>query len=476
MLIPLSLCICYLSRSYFYEVYNNLKFISNIYNIYREYPNINNNSIDNLTHSIDKLGIFAIKLVQWGLTRIKLYDQDLNNNFDKLEKYYEDCPKHDDSFTYKTLIKDYNVDFTKYYEFEVIASGSIAQVYKLTNKENKKNYALKIVHPNLKKKLKISKFLINSCIYLYKFISDKHLVFLDLSDFFTNIEKQLDLNQEYIYHNYFYENHKNKFIYVPKPLACSENTLIMEYVPGTKFDNTNISLYKKAKIIQNLKMFSLNCYFNQKYIHADLHNGNWKIRFNEKCNYYQIIIYDFGLCYDSKDFDMFKLREYLSEGKIDIMTNQVLHLLIDENIKRDSDLYKSYKDEFITTMKKNDYIETMDFTLVIPMVYKFTIDHNLKINGNLLLLLLLMVVNDNNVSKLKEKVAHKNNNLENYDYPRMIFYCKENDLYPDLKAHMEKYVEKNKTTQCLFNYIDEKYGMLNSDSDIYSEDDITDYD
>ena len=151
------------------------------------------------------------------------------------------------------------------------------------------------------------------------------------------------------------------------------------------------------------------------------------------------------------------------------MTDEVLDLLIDKGLGRNSTKYINYRNEFIDIMKRNDYIETMDFTQIVPMIYRFTIDNNLKIDGNVLLLLLLMIVNDNNINKLKEKFKKKNNNLENYDYPRMIYYCDENNLYSKMNQHIKKYVQKHKTEQCLFNFIDKKYNFSDSDSDFDSD-------
>ena len=117
-------------------------------------------------------------------------------------------------------------------------------------------------------------------------------------------------------------------------------------------------------------------------------------------------------------------------------------------------------------MEETNYIKTMDFTLIIPILCKFLIDNHIKINSDLLLLFILIIVFDNNISKLKEKVSEFNNNLENYDYPRMLYYCKTYNLYKNIELHIENYLNKNKTTQCLFNYIDDKYAHLNSsDSD-----------
>ena len=189
-------------------------------------------------------------------------------------------------------------------------------------------------------------------------------------------------------------------------------------------------------------------------------------KYNSKINRHRLIIYDFGLCYNVKNFDIFTLREYLSQGKINLLTDRLLDTIVDYNMDRNSNKYLSYKKQFIHIMNETNYTKTMDFTLIIPMLYKFVVDNHIKINSELLLLFILIVVNDNNINKLKERVSILNNNLENYDYPRMLYYCKTNNLYKNIEIHIENYLNKNKTKQCLFNYIDEKYSYLDSsDSD-----------
>ena len=279
-------------KFYFIEIMYNFIFLFNIYKLYYNYPTISSNHIDNLIKSIDNLGVFAIKLVQWGLARFKLYNKDTKINFDKLEKYYEQCPIHNDNYTYNILYNEYSYDFRNKFNLKVIASGSIAQVYKLTLLKNNKTYALKIIHPDLRIKLFISKVIIKTLITTYKFISRSKLIYLDLTSFFNCIDSQLDLRKEYNYQTYLYENLRNKFVIIPKPIISTKNTLIMAFIEGEKFDDLDISYYKKAKIIQDLKMFSFSSYYNKKFVHADLHNGNWKVKYNSKINHYQLIIYD----------------------------------------------------------------------------------------------------------------------------------------------------------------------------------------
>ena len=115
-------------KFYFIEIIYNFIFLFNLYKLYYNYPTINSNHIDNLIKSIDNLGIFAIKLVQWGLARFKLYNKDTTLNFDRLEKYYEQCPIHSDNYTYNVLYNEYKFDFRNKFSLKLIASGSIASI------------------------------------------------------------------------------------------------------------------------------------------------------------------------------------------------------------------------------------------------------------------------------------------------------------------------------------------------------------
>ena len=63
----------------------------------------------------------------------------------------------------------------------------------------------------------------------------------------------------------------------------------MSYEEGETFENCDISFYEKTKIIYILKLYIRSAITCDQFIHADLHNGNWKIKKHKNKNLYQIV-------------------------------------------------------------------------------------------------------------------------------------------------------------------------------------------
>ena len=122
-------------RNYLIQIIYNLFFVYESYNIIDK---IKNNKllvedIKNYKTSICNVGVFAIKLVQWGLNRFKLMSPEKNTEsiLNELNVFYENCPFHNDDYTNKLFKKTFNFEIKDKYLVTRIASGSVAQVYKL---------------------------------------------------------------------------------------------------------------------------------------------------------------------------------------------------------------------------------------------------------------------------------------------------------------------------------------------------------
>jgi predicted unusual protein kinase regulating ubiquinone biosynthesis (AarF/ABC1/UbiB family) len=187
-----------------------------------------------------------------------------------------------------------------------IKSGSVAQVYKAYFKNNAINtinndfnindfnindpIAIKVVHPEIEYQLicpvyfvKIYTYLVTNfkCLYKYDII-------LDLNAFFSNLKKQINMENEYKNNEYFYNNYcNNNIILIPKPLMKSKNFLVMEFVEGEQFEKIDVSEYKKQILISFMSIFMKDTFINGKYVHCDLHQANWKIykQISCRCRY-----------------------------------------------------------------------------------------------------------------------------------------------------------------------------------------------
>ena len=119
---------------------------------------------DIILNTIKKSGPIIIKFIQWTLPKIEsIYNIDKlskeNEWFYKLEELYEDCDFHSIQYTKNTYQQVFNEDFDKEYKsIEEVASGSIGQVYKITDK-NDSIFAMKILHPNVSSEIQFYKTL-----------------------------------------------------------------------------------------------------------------------------------------------------------------------------------------------------------------------------------------------------------------------------------------------------------------------------
>ena len=120
--------------------------------------------------NIKECGCVAIKFTQWLLPKIEaIYDIDIQGEdykwFNDLEDIYENCNIHDIKYTEKIYKKSFGTPLFKDYEvINVIASGSMGQVYKI--KDDNTIYAMKVLHPDVESDLLFIKTLVNIIYYI----------------------------------------------------------------------------------------------------------------------------------------------------------------------------------------------------------------------------------------------------------------------------------------------------------------------
>ena len=264
--------------------------------------------------NIKESGCITIKLVQWVLPKIEvIYDIDKENPnhkwFYDLEDVYENCDYHDIKYTKEIYKKDFNRDIEKDYEImDELASGSIGQVYKIRSKINNKEYAMKVIHPNVNSNLSLLEYLLKimyTCPIIRKF--SRYYFPINISDFIRDFRVQTDMVNEGNNLLHFQEAYKGQETFIiPTAYKFSRNLLIMSYEEGTTFDKIEVSEYLKYKIIILNKIFVKNNQYTHRLMHGDLHKGNWKIRIGDD-NDVKLVIYDYGFCW--------RMPDYLSHGE-----------------------------------------------------------------------------------------------------------------------------------------------------------------
>ena len=262
-----------------------------ILSLFIKYNFYNDKIVKILLKNVHSCGVIPIKIIQWGLPILKLINID-KKILDIFENTYENCPIHELDYTKKLYKSDFYNDIDDDYKIiELVGSGSIAQVYKIQDIKTNEFYAMKVIHPNAIKNFNKIKFYLKIIFTIFKF---SNIVPTDLNNFLKQFRQQLDLVNEANNILKFSELYKNdKLFLIPSLYKFSKNIIIMDYIEGKSIETININIqhYRYNMIIS---IFMYNNLFINKFNHGDLHNYNWKITEDNK-----IIIYDFGLCWES---------------------------------------------------------------------------------------------------------------------------------------------------------------------------------
>lgn len=398
------------------------------YNLY------NDKIIKILLKNIYKCGVIPVKMIQWGLPLLKLldYDKDILNI---LENTYEKCPNHDIKYTKEIYKNDFYNDIDEDYEIlELIGSGSIAQVYKIKDKNNKM-YAMKVIHPNTEQHYNTIKFYMKTIFTFYKF---NRFIPISLNDFLDQFKKQLDLVNEsnnLIRFSELYNN--NNLFEIPKLYKFSKNIIIMDYIVGESIETVESNL-QRYKFNMMISIFMYNNFFITEFNHGDLHNYNWKITKNNK-----IVVYDFGLCWCSCPF----LKNPLDNLFMGFNNN-------DENLIYNA--FKSYFKDIDEINIKNYFIsipEKIDrFFIFSKYLILFSLKYDVLVNINLLY---TIITHQNSLLIYMKNFKGNGFDFEGI-YKEQYNICDYYNILPDYKLYLLKQIKKfskNKDYSCFNKFI-----------------------
>ena len=399
-------------------------------------------------------GCVITKLAQWGITRYNvLYNKDNKPEWLKLfDNIYENCEEHSFETTKKIFKDEFGEEYedifegweTEECETKPIASGSIGQVYRAML-ENGEKVAVKVIHPHMEIKSAVPIYflkLYNNILKSISYFCSISIPF-DLNTFFEDIEKQIDFRYEYdniVRYNNMYKD--NDLIIIPKPYMRGKNILVTSYEEGTFFEDIDISDYTKNKIVQLLVLFIRDTSIIHQYMHSDLHQGNWKVR--KVGNEYALVIYDLGICFEFEkdiiqDFwyywekgdklELSKLFARSVASKPDNISSEEIQNDIYSNL-----LEYSYKPldasttigETISYLNKKNIIMNsywMTLCIIISLVEEFFIKYD--------------VVNRKGLDADKTGA-----DVFKVFYLNYISFCETHNVFPELKLHLEKSLER----------------------------------
>lgn len=419
---------------------------------------------DHLFLTINQNGCLVIKLTQWLTSRLNVsYENEKPLWLKKLNLFFEQCPIHNLSLSnlaYKELTGNNLWDDYEMND-DIVSSGSIGQVYKYWHKESKQYQAIKIKHPNIASEILIPKKFIISIMKILKYIKylNKYIVPIDLNGFFINLDFQIDFCIEAKNLLRMSEIFKDEdFIIIPKLYNYNSSILIMSYEEGKYFDNLKeISDFQKFKICMVYMFFYHQCAILENFNHGDLHQGNWKVKLGNNNKDYQIIIYDFGICYSQNHPDLFKL--YIQAWELYDIDKicDMLYLA-----------YNDYDKEFIKNVRSQLYDEINKMNLkpwsmkkYLSIVYNITSNNNLILPFSIFNLLISLTLCEDMLKKNGLLnvgiVINDSTGVSMYQglYQEYINFCETKKCFPQLKEYYLQVVkESGIKSNTLFGKID----------------------
>ena len=234
----------------------------------------------------------------------------------ELEGLYCDCTPHSHEYSKTAIAADfgdkYDIDSMQY-----VASGSVAQTYRIIRKSDKTEVCCKVMHPD-------ADDLIMSACDIYESVKDSYFFPASLGPFcklfFKSLKTQVNMHLEYdtglkywhmLQKNNIYNPDGSPSIVTPKMMECSGRCIVMEYMPGESVMLSNYETFVERYGAISMTRFTsiTSLYLNvinigNGLLHIDMHPGNIGIaKHGENVN---VIVYDMGQFYinDPADTDM----------------------------------------------------------------------------------------------------------------------------------------------------------------------------
>tara|TARA_B100001057_G_C22815072_1_gene937040 strand:- start:374 stop:1786 length:1413 start_codon:yes stop_codon:yes gene_type:complete len=444
--------------SYFKNLFENfLKvkyFISVVNTINDETDNLNEDKLENIKTNIYNNGSLYIKFFQWYISNLKSKKTSERNNvvINYFSDIFDQCPVHNLEHTLNIYRKDYDNDLYDYIEedsLEILASGSIGQVYKAKLKNTDQYVAIKVKHPNIDTDIENQKSFVEWLKYFqsYRYIRVKYKLFFNIDDFLDNINLQLDFNIEAQNTLKFIDNFKdNNLIKFPLPIKYSKNILVSEYIECENVDE--ITNYNKYKVAINLYSFINQCMIIDNFMHGDLHCKNWSIRkqIYQGKEYYQIVIFDCGICFsNSRGIEgNLELWKVLDSQDHKLISNLVKNYIVDDVNNNIDEVIKKSEQIFISDCTSKITDKYFCFILDIILNSDIILDSFLiNISTNLILVDDFLTKQQIwNKEMMSKETSTYSNSIKNQKI-NMITLADHYQSYPKLSNLLKEHLKSN---------------------------------
>ena len=270
-----------------------------------------------------ELGPTFIKIGQFISTRGDLYPLEFVKELESLQDNVTVVEYDDSKIPYNIFS---HIDLSKPFK-----CASIGQVYRATLKENNQEVIVKVKRPNIKETMETDTNNIKEIVsFLEKVGVDTGTgTGVILEETIENLINETDYVKEKENAIKFYENFKDvPWVKIPKVYEqyCSEDIIVMEYVPAEKLNDIQTKGVNKKKICEALIRSYVKQTMEDGFFHADPHPGN--VGFSPLG---KLVFYDFGL--------VIPISDELKNGFMDLLVNivardtkQIVQKLVDLKI------------------------------------------------------------------------------------------------------------------------------------------------
>ena len=241
-----------------------------------------------------------------------------------------------------------------------------------------------------------------------------------------------------------YANFKDNYlVVVPKTILATKDILVMSYEDGESFENNKIKETQKYKIALTLVLILRQGFLIDNFLHADLHNGNWKIRkYDDKD--YQIIMYDTGICYSGKNIDInrgfiiaWETNNYIEISKLS------MKLLGYDSCNLSNEIVNN-----LGVQLKNDLNKPLSITKVIKTTVYFIKQNNLVANADYLNVVITLAIMEDifknyGIMPKDNELVKNTQDLYNIDYIDNINFCNTKGVFLELSKYLQLLVKNN---------------------------------
>lgn len=482
--------------------------IRELYSLYRIYRKLN--AIKTMQACVDERycteikqmilagGCIYIKFAQWVISRLR---SERGPNIEFVVNFFDDifdqCPTHTLEHCKQVFRANMNQELEEVVDidtFQSIASGSVGQVYKARLriptivcptciaivKETHtgqcptcfgditaiSEVAIKIKHPEIDKQIqdKVRLFTFLSMLQRFKWVKDALCLHMDFDDFIANLTAQAEFTNELFNNRRFRYNFKdNPLVYFPFIIMGTSDMLITEFVTGTTLDT--ITDYNQLKCCYNYACMVSQMLIIDNFCHGDLHHGNWKIRpvqLSASLDY-QIIVYDYGICFSASDVRINRVIIEAFENNDPKKVLEVITELIEGN----------FDEEVIQAVEEAVYHyqeDSLDLVHLFNTINNLLVRYNCRLTANGMNTVLLLSLIDTTLRKhnliggnassstLPRTTSSSIIRAKNLD---LIAYAKSRNAYPAYVAYMiekqhmlDEISESGIFTACMNNQLD----------------------